>query len=953
MLTLRVALAASALCLLSASVHAAPAPQSWAQTRSDVAPDPSVLFGKLSNGMLYAIVRNDTPAHQTSIRLRIASGSMEERDDQQGLAHFLEHMAFKGSTHVPAGEMIKLLERHGLAFGPDTNAQTGFDDTVFMLDLPESDPDTLNLGLMLMRETASELTLSQAAMNPERGVVLSEERLRDTPDFESFKKRLAFEFPGQLAPHRLPIGLVDTLKTAPVSLIRQYYAANYRPDRAQLVVVGDVDPKAVEAKIKSMFGDWKPVGPPTAEPDYGVLAPRGPQTQLIVQPGAHPDLSVSWLKPFREEVESEAKDRRIRIEDIAMAVLNRRLERLAQGDDAPFIGAEGEVGDQLRSARVASLSILPKTGAWREGLAAVLHAERRAADFGVAQSEVDRELVEARARLQTAADAAATRRTPDLAQEIVSTLDDDEVVTSPAQDLARFDRDVKGLTAADVTAALRTIFSGQGPILSFTSPTPIVGGVEALKAAFAADLTDKVDAGSVASAKAWPYANFGAPGRVVARRQVADLGVTFVRFANGVRLNIKPTAFRKDQVLVSVRLGDGRLALPKDRLTESWAEEALVIGGLGKIDYDDMQQVLASHIVGVHAAMTDDAFVLAGATRPQDLDTQLQVLAAYVSDPGFRPAAFARVRSAVVDELAEVDATPQGVFGHEAAWLEHDRDDRWASPSEAQAKASSPGALESLLKPILTAAPLEVVVVGDVQPSEVIREVAATFGALRQRPAPEPAPAADLAVRFPMGGAPPVVLTHKGRADQAIAYEAWPTDGLFADPQKSRAVNVAAAVLENRLIDKVRIAEGASYSPAAAANPSDVFPTYGVAYASVETPPSKIAGFYKTVDEITADLAARGPTADELARAVRPRLETLAKAQQTNEYWLSWVSDADRDPRRLDIVRQTLPGYARLTAADVRKAAAYFNDAKAWRLEVTPASPSTPTSVPASVSPVR
>ena len=136
-------------------------------------------------------------------------------------------------------------------------------------------------------------------------------------------------------------------------------------------------------------------------------------------------------------------------------------------------------------------------------------------------------------------------------------------------------------------------------------------------------------------------------------------------------------------MLVSVRLGDGRLALPRDRLTESWADEALVLGGLGKIDYDDMQQVLASHIVGASAAMTDDAFVLAGATRPQDLDTQLQVLAGYVSDPGFRPSAFARVRSAVVDELAEVDATPQSVFAHEGAWLEHDRDDRWATPGRS------------------------------------------------------------------------------------------------------------------------------------------------------------------------------------------------------------------------------------------------------------------------------
>ena len=240
--------------------------------------------------------------------------------------------------------------------------------------------------------------------------------------------------------------------------------------------------------------------------------------------------------------------------------------------------------------------------------------------------------------------------------------------------------------------------------------------------------------------------------------------------------------------------------------------------------------------------------------------------------------------------------------------------------------------------------------VGDVQPAAVIREVAATFGALpppsgartdARRRSRRPLPRRRRATRD--ADAP------KAGADQAIAYEAWPTDGLFADPQESRAVNVAAAVLELRLIDKVRIAEGASYSPAAAANPSEVFPTWGVAYASVETPPAKIAAFYKTVDDITADLAANGPTPDELARAVRPRIETLAKAQQTNEYWLAWVSDADLDPRRLDIVRQTLPGYARLTAADVRKAAGYFNAAKAWRLEVTPASASTSASVPASV----
>ena len=933
------ALVLSALSLLCSGARAASAEQTWTQGRSDVAPDPDIRFGKLPNGMLYAIQRNDTPTHQTSLRLRIGSGSMEERDDQQGLAHFLEHMAFKGSAHVPEGEMIKLLERHGLAFGPDTNAQTGFDDTVFMLDLPESDPDTLGLGMMLMRETASELTLSQAAMTPERGVVLSEERLRDTPDYEALKQRLSFMFPGQLAADRLPIGKVDVIQNAPVSLIRQYYSANYRPDRAQLIVVGDIDPAAMEARIKAAFGDWKPAGPETAEPDYGHVATRGPATQLIVRPGAHPALSMDWLKPYRDEPESEAKDRRERVQEIAMAVLDQRLERLAQSSDAPFIGASAGVGDQLRTARVASLSVMPKPGAWKLGLVAALHAERQAAQFGVSQAEVDREVAEARAPLETAAAGAATRRTPELAQDIVRTLGDDEVVTSPQQDLDRFERDVKGLTAAEVSTVLKTTFAGQGPILSMTTPEPIAGGEAALSTAFNSALTDPVSALSVAANKAWPYARFGAPGQVVERREVKDLGITFVRFANGVRLNIKPTPFAKDQILVSARFAGGRLDLPKDRTTESWASSALSLGGLGKIDFDDMQQVLAAREYGMQASVGDDAFALGGVTRPQDLQVQMQVLAAYTADAAFRPAAFGRIQDVYVQQLAQLESTPQGVFSREASRLEHDGDMRWGVPTDPQVKAATPAGLQALLQPILKSAPLEIVVVGDVTPDQAIAAVASTFAALPPRPQPTAPPAAALEVRFPAGGGPVVDLTHKGREDQAIAYEAWPTNGLFADPQDTRVTNVMMAVMELRLIDKERIAEGATYSPAAAASPSDVFPTYGVAYASVETPPAKIAGFYQAVSEIAADLAAKGPTPDELERAVKPRLETLTKAQQTNSYWLTWTEDADREPARLDVVRTTLPGYLRVTAADVQKAAArYLSPAEGWRLEVTPAS---------------
>src|SRR5665213_3648598 len=253
-----------ALLATASLVAAAPAVRAsapgWPQAGSDLAADPAVRFGALANGMRYAIMRNDTPAGQTSIRLRIGSGSLEESDDQQGLAHVLEHMAFKGSTHVAAGEMVKILQREGLAFGADTNAETEWTQTVYQFDLPRSDQASLDTGLMLMRETAGNLTLDAAALTPERGVVLSEERLRDTPQYRAEKAQIDLLAHGQRIVDRFPIGQVDVIEHAPISLVADFYRANYRPDRATLIAVGDFDPAAMEAKIKARFSDWKAVG---------------------------------------------------------------------------------------------------------------------------------------------------------------------------------------------------------------------------------------------------------------------------------------------------------------------------------------------------------------------------------------------------------------------------------------------------------------------------------------------------------------------------------------------------------------------------------------------------------------------------------------------------------------------------------------------------------------------
>ena len=924
----------------------------WAQDYSDLPANPDIRFGVLPNGMRYAVLRNATPSGQASLRMRVGSGSLEENDEEQGLAHFLEHMSFKGSTHVPNGDMIRILQRHGLAFGADTNAQTEFTQTVFELDLPQADPDTIGAGLMLLRDIGGELTIPAKPMDTERGVVLSEERLRDTPAYEAFKAQWRFQFKGQLVADRLPIGKVDIIKSASPELLRTLYHANYRPDRTTLIAVGDFDPAAMESEIKARFSDWRPVGPETPSPDLGAPPSRGEAAKVIVQPGVAPALTLAWVAPFDPTPDTFAKERRDTIEAIALAALNRRLERIAHGEQPPFLAAGAGRSNEERSAKIASLRVLFRPGAWREAMDAAVSAQNQALRYGFSPAEIAREVTEMRVRLRSAVAGAGTRRTPALADEIVRSVDEQQVETAPSEDLAIFEQFVRKLKPGEVNAALANAFTGSGPLVSLTSPQGIEQGDAALLAAY-----DKARTASVAPPvavfdKTWTHTDFGPAGRVVERSAATDLGVTFVRFANGVRLTVKATPFSKDQVQVAIHLGDGRLGLPTHAPSPWWASSVFPAGGLKDLSYEQIQQVLADRSVSVSLSVEDDSFLLSGETRPQDLDAQLQLLSAYMVAPGWRREAFERTRNLVGVSLSELDSTPEGVQSRDLAPLERSGDPRWALPTSGQLQAVTLDQVKAMLQPALDGGPVEVEIVGDTDVDRAIAAVASTLGALPGRKAEAVDPAAAR-IRFPAPSPDIVMRTHKGRSDQAIAYIAWPAPDFFADPQQSRVLNTTSEVLGSRLIDQLRIAEGVTYSPVSNASLSQTFKGFGFLSASVETPPSKLDNFYKDVTKITGDMASAGVSADELERARKPHVQQITKAQQTNEYWVAMLHKAQSDPRRLALIRDTLPGYAKVTTGDVQQAArTYLQDARAWRFEVVPVHPSTSIAgIPASAVP--
>ncbi|MDB5494497.1 MAG: peptidase family [Phenylobacterium sp.] len=910
-------------------------PGEWPQARSDVKVDPDTRFGALPNGMRYAIRRQAIPPGQAAIRLWIGAGSLMETDPQQGLAHFLEHMAFKGSKDVPENEMIKILQRQGLAFGADTNASTDFSQTIYKLDLPHTDTATVDTSLMLMRETASNLTLAQTAMDHERGVVLSEERTRDTPSYRIYKSRLDFLLPGQRLPTRYAIGQVDVLKTAPVSRIADFYHRYYRPDRAVLVVVGDFDPVAMEAKVKARFSDWTAVGPTGADPDLGQVKPRGTEARLVIEPGAPLSMQLMWVRPPDLSADTLAKRRRELARMLGFQVMNRRFGAIARSPQPPLLNAAAFKSDQEHSAEVTMVYASAEPDRWRTALQSIEQETRRAAQYGVRQDELDREIVEIRALLRARAAGAATRRQSELAEEIAGSLPDQEVVTSPAQDLALFEDAVKGMKAGDVSAALRDMFKGSGPLLFMASPKPVEGGDQTVLAALTASQNVAVTPPAAPAEVAWPYESFGPAGKVAETKDVTDLDTTFVRFENGVRLTVKPTKFRDDEVLVRVNIGHGLQDLPKDRQSLSWAAGALTEGGLKKISSEDLERVLAAKMFDAQFGIVEDAFVLSGSTRRDDLPTEMQVLAAYASEPGWRPQGFDRIRNASKTLQDQYESTDSGVVSRDLPGLLHAGDRRWTFPSREEISGAKLADLQAQVAPHLANDPIEVVVVGDISVEKATEAVARTFGALPPRAEPAPLTEAQRRVGFPGPNAQPLALSHKGRADQAIAYIAWPTDDFWSDAQRARADSVLGEVMTIRLTEQLRNGEGVTYSPSAGSTHSLVWTGWGYIAASVEVPPQKVDGFYAAVAKIAADLRASGPTPDELQRAKKPRIDSLQKAQVTNQFWLSQLARAQADPRKLDFIRQLVPGTERVTAADVQRSAQTFlQDAKAWKLEV-------------------
>lgn len=916
---LKRAILVAAFCLASAFGAGA---QSAEWPKSDIPPDPAITFGVLPNSMRYAIMHNATPTGSVSVRFRIGAGSMQENDSQRGLAHFLEHMAFRGSAHVADGEIDKSLERLGLRFGADTNASTDQDETVYQFDLPRSEDASVDTVFTFVREIASNLTLDPAAAKTEAGVVLSELALRDGPASLAREAELNFALRDAHAT-ALPSGDPATIAKADTGELRKFYQAYYRPERATLIIVGDIDPKRIEQKIKDSFGDWKGTGDAGQDPLLDIPKGRSGESGLFVGPGTRPRLSLLWIGAPDPKPDDLAHEKTGLIETVAQRILNRRFREAAATVAPPFTNASAGSEQVFQAAKMTSLSIGYAPGQWQKALQAAEQIRLATLQAGVTQSEVDQAVAQLHVIFQTASAGAGTRQSRRLVGEILSSLSDNDVVTSPVRDLAVVDADLKDLKAAAVTDALHKMFGTATPLIFISSPTAIEGGEAAIKTALlnaeTAPMAELARTEPETEAGAWPYTDFGKPGQVVETGKIADMNATTVKFANGVRLTLRPSKLRANQVLVRVKVGGGRLDLPKDRATVAWAAGGVLSGGLTAMSNAEIQRALSAKTVRTGFSIGEDGFLFSGNTSPDDTNTQLQVITAYLTSPGFRPEGMEQIKTRYAEQLRQSNASPGAIFRLKAPELLHDGDKRWATPSAEDVQAAQIEDLKALLMPAFQDGALDVIIVGDIDTDKAIAAVAATFGALPKRASARAAVTAKNDTHLPADKVTPIDMAHTLQAGQSITSVVWPTHGEFPDVQDDITLELMGDIMQERLFDKLR-GNGVIYSASVGTTASRVF-NYGYIQAEAQLAPDKATQFYDVLSEITADLKAGKITADELDRARNPALQNFDKTRQTNEYWLALLDGVQENPRLLDMSRKFEASARRVGISDIAAAA--------------------------------
>lgn len=631
-----------------------------------------------------------------------------------------------------------------------------------------------------------------------------------------------------------------------------------------------------------------------------------------------------------------AKRRENLLREIGYNAVNRRLLRISRQAAPPFRGAGFGTGDVFKSGRTTRLIVDTSDRKWREGLIAAAIEYRRALRFGFTEAEIAEQVAGVRTDMRNAAASADTRTHDALAQSVWALVRDRQVPSTPQAVLERFEAFAPQITPKAVLAALkREAVPLDEPLLRFRGRYEPEGGDKSLRQAWNEAIRAKIAKDAARSATTFAYTQFGTPGTVVSDITEPKLGIRQLRFANGVMLNLKHTDIVKDWLFVKLSIDGGSKLDTKDAPFATELVPYLAEGGLGAHSEDELQTLLAGRTIDNEFAAEDATLTASAGTNPGDLALQLQVLAAYVTDPGYRAEGVERYRQDINRYFAQATATPSSALAHRIGGILSDDDPRFTVQEPEKYRALTYKALSDGIADRLKNGAIEIALVGDIDEAAAIAAVAQTFGALPPR---EPAfrTYAEQPPRSFTANRDPRVLRHTGPADQALIRYSWPTRD-DADPVAALTLELLERVARIALTDELRETLGKAYSPGASSRLSRHWTGYGTFDVTASVAITEV----KTTEQAIAETISRlrsGPIdTDLLLRARQPMVEALHNALKSNGGWLGLVDRAQGEPERIERYLEAEKRLSALTPADVLAAAQRWLDpAQALEILVLP-----------------
>jgi len=875
--------------------------------------------------MRYAWAHNPEPKNRVYLRLHVDVGSLAETETEQGMAHFLEHLAFNGSEQFPAGTLIEWFQSNGMSFGADTNASTSFSETIYKLDLPGGDEETLREGLAVLKDFGFGLLLEEDEVQAEKGVIDGEERERDSAQFRMMLKQMETVFAGTRYMERIPIGIKDVRDQFTAESVRAFYEKWYRPDNMTLILVGDLGELNPEPLFAEAFGEIPASSlPPVVEPALG--KPLHDAFAFSVYESEIPTvtLSLERLSPYVEEpitIKSWVKNLPL---SMAYGMLNTRFGEMAKEEDTPFLAAQGASTEVFTFFDSDSLTITCSPERWKDALAAAEQELRRALEFGFSQSELDEIRANTMLGLSEGVEREATAHSTGLLNGLVLAAEQDAIPTRAAFRLAAMGPVIEAMTVEACQRALVKAWSrGKESVTA-------MGGLDLgddagplLFAALAESRELEVTPRESLEAQDFAYASDPShAGGIAKQHHIEDLDVHQVQFENGVTLNIKKTDFKERQIQVSAEVGEGALTLaPEKASLNMLAGQTVIAGGLEAHSSEELRRILAGKQAGVNFGIGEDRFLFSGATTQEDLLLQFEMMCATMTQLGWRPDGLIPLQRAVPQFFEGLKHQPSGPVSEHFLPAIFSNDPRRSLPDQELLLAATMNDVKEWLEPAMNHAPIEVTVVGDLHIETVIEYAKQTLGTLSQRREVIVVPEMLLFPK-PKGG---ILQTHSvaTQVPKSLVLIAYPaTDGL--DTQRSMELSMLTTVLDDRLRLEVRERLGAAYSPSADSMISSVFPGDGIILVQAMSDPDKTDTLVEACLATAQELATNGVTQEEVVRLKEPILNGLRDAQRTNGFWLSTLGEAHRNPQSLDDLRSLESRWNDLTAEQLTKWAQKF-----------------------------